>query len=336
MNYTFDRHEPLYDRMVFVLSLDMKKKKERILIGDESRIAQCLKTGNPEHELFYDKLRPLGTLLATFQPDSARSWDVSGFQPLWNALHSNRWKQPAFEKTAADFFKAQWEQGEPLSIYTALRLWEGYLRARLPRDRERAAEAYECDIRYLKDVLMDATESDMLSLDRTGISSYAWSPEDMHLDLWYPASDPSLECVVCYHSFLPLIAYYHNRLKAQGLVFRKCRICGKNFLAKSLRYSLCSEKCRKVQNRQNKRDFDARAKENSYDRIYKNECQHWRNVIHTAEKTSDFPPERLSAMKSAFADFKKEALARKSEVKNGTMTVKEFEDWILLKIPISD
>lgn len=106
------------------------------------------------------------------------------------------------------------------------------------------------------------------------------------------------------------------------------QICGKVFLARSLRYELCSEKCRKKQSLQNKRDFDERARENNYDLLYKNECQSWRNQINRAKKLPDFPADRLAAMQSAFEAFKKEALKRKQEVKTGKASPKNFMNWL--------
>ena len=114
-------------------------------------------------------------------------------------------------------------------------------------------------------------------------------------------------------------------------MYMRCKVCGKYFLAESLKYELCSEKCRKEQGKIKKREFDARAVENSYDRTYKNECQRWRNIIHRAEKSEDTSPETLSKMKSAFEDFKAEALKRKTAVKKGQSSSKEFEDWILVQ-----
>ena len=66
-------------------------------------------------------------------------------------------------------------------------------------------------------------------------------------------------------------------------------------------------------------------------RTYKNECQHWRNIIHRAEKSEDTSSEQLSKMKSAFEDFKAKALKRKTAVKKGQSSPKEFEDWILVQ-----
>ncbi len=38
MENQFVRHEPCYDRILFVLTLDRKKMKERILIGEELQV----------------------------------------------------------------------------------------------------------------------------------------------------------------------------------------------------------------------------------------------------------------------------------------------------------
>ena len=86
-------------------------------------------------------------------------------------------------------------------------------------------------------------------------------------------------------SFLPVFLYYHKRLTEWSLYFRTCKVCGKIFFAKSLKYTICSDKCRKKQNTQAKRDFDARALENEYDHIYKNEAQRWLHYIHRMKKS---------------------------------------------------
>ena len=113
--------------------------------------------------------------------------------------------------------------------------------------------------------------------------------EDTRLDLWFPDNRRTEECVSAYASLYPLITYYLNRLNDWGLCFRRCKVCGKYFLAKSQRYELCSDKCRKAQALQNKREFDERARENNYDLLYKNECQNWRNKINKAKRTSGIP-----------------------------------------------
>ncbi len=156
----------------------------------------------------------------------------------------------------------------------------------------------------------------------------AYPSEDTRFNLWFPNNRHTEECVSAYASLYPLITYYLNRLNDWGLCFQHCKVCGKYFLAKSQRYELCSDKCRKAQALQNKREFDERTRENHYDLLYKNECQNWLNKINRAKNTSGFPADRLENIQAAFADFKKEALQQKRAVKTGTASPKEFTDWL--------
>ena len=110
-----------------------------------------------------------------------------------------------------------------------------------------------------------------------------------------------------------------------SLYFRTCKV----FLAKSQKYTMCSDKCRQKMKTQAKRDFDARAIENEYDHIYKNEAQRWLYYIHRMEKSVDCQPERLVKIKSAYKSFNTEAKKRKKAVKEEKRTLVEFRNWIL-------
>lgn len=52
-------------------------------------------------------------------------------------------------------------------------------------------------------------------------------------------------------------------------------------------------------------------------------------MINKAKKTPGFPDDRLSRMLAAFEDFKKEALRRKTLVKNRKSSPEEFRNWIV-------
>ncbi|MCD8148778.1 MAG: DUF6076 domain-containing protein [Clostridiales bacterium] len=334
MKYQFDRHEPYGDKHLFVLALDRKKMKERILVGSDLEVRARL-DGNPDAEVLCDRSRPLGTFLINLGHDPDGQWNLRGLMPLNEALHSNRWKQPELEKSAADFLTAEALTGDPAKLYAAYRIWNGYLIAREYRDREAACDRFTREISHL--LLAFRLESAMFYDRESGKAErfqadtlyYGRTPEaDTCLTLWFPDSQRTSECAVAYESFLPLVTYYLNRLNDWGLCFRQCKVCGKYFLAKSQRYELCSDKCRKAQALQNKREYDERARENNYDLLYKNECQNWRNKINKAKKTPGFPEDRLAKMQAAFEDFKEEALHRKTAVKKRTASPDEFTDWL--------
>ena len=334
MEIQFTRSAPCYDRLLFVLSLDRKRMKERILIGDAQQIRFRLE-GSEDASVLYDVTRPLGTLLVDFEHDEDGTWNRLGLMPLHDALHTNRWMQPELERRSGDYLRGRFQSGDPVAVYLAARVWNGYLLAREPRDRDAACDRFMAEMSVLMAALhgerpleLDAETGRPRTIDLSA-RFYGHVPAaDTQLDLWYPAGKRVTECVAAYASFYPLITYYLNRLNDWSLCFRRCKVCGRVFLAKSQRYELCSDKCRKAQALQNKRDFDERARENNYDLLYKNECQNWRNKINKAAKLDGFPPEQLAAMRTAFEAFKKEALERKRVVKQNAASPKEFSDWL--------
>lgn len=334
MNYEFKRQEPILDQIILVLTLDKQKMKERILIGTDYEIQRRLK-GDKDIDLFCDVTRPLGSFLIEFENGTLGDWNQSGISPLRNALNTNCWAQPKLEQAASDFLTQKYLTGNPVSMYAAFRIWNDYLKAREPRDRKTACEYFvqkECRlITSFHEVSLLNLEDETGKAKKPELSHRYLSDvpqEDISLTLWFPDNRRNTECASIYASFYPLITYYLNRLNDWGLCFRKCKVCGKYFLAKSLRYELCSEKCKKAQALQNKREFDERARENNYDLLYKNECQNWRNKINKAKKTAGFPAARLEEMQTAFTAFKKEALQRKKAVKEKAASPKEFMDWL--------
>ena len=58
MEMEFVRHEPCYDRILFVLTLDRKKMKERILIGEELQVRFRLQ-GDMDADVLCDTTRPV-------------------------------------------------------------------------------------------------------------------------------------------------------------------------------------------------------------------------------------------------------------------------------------
>lgn len=140
MEMGFVRHEPCYGRVLLVLALDRQKKKERILIGEEMHIRLRLQ-GNMDADVLCDVVRPLGTFLAEFEHDPDGEWNRLGLAPLREALHTNRWRQPALEQAAGGFLEKKYLTGDPVRMYATFRIWNGYLLARQPRKGRKPADA---------------------------------------------------------------------------------------------------------------------------------------------------------------------------------------------------
>lgn len=115
MEYYFKRQEISGDKVLFVLVLDKKASKERILIGNEIEITKRL-WDDTDAGIYYDMTRPLGTLFKGFKRDNEAELIGKGFMPLWNALHSNRWKQLELEEVSSSFCSEMYQTRDPLSI----------------------------------------------------------------------------------------------------------------------------------------------------------------------------------------------------------------------------
>ena len=229
MDFEFVRHEPVYDRMIFVLTLDRQKMKERILVGEEQEIRFRLQ-GDGEADVLCDVTRPLGSLLAEFEHDPDREWNLNGLSPLREALHTNRWSQPALEQKAGDFLTKKYLTGDPVRMFAAFRIWNGYLQARLPREREEACERFMKKMGSLTAVFMG---DPVLKFDPNNGKPrllelshriYGMIPaEDTRLDLWYPDSRRDMECVAAYAS---------GNAKSAAKCFLPA-VCGMNFAVRN-------------------------------------------------------------------------------------------------------
>jgi hypothetical protein len=137
------------------------------------------------------------------------------------------------------------------------------------------------------------------------------------------------ETVVAVSSFLPVIFYYLNKVNEWRFVFQECKVCGKDFLARSRHYELCSDACRKEQAVIAKREFDERAKGDRLEQLDEAAYYYWYNRWRKLKKGKAANPEKAAAFKVAFDDFRKEAVRLKADVKRGEAQFGEFAVWLI-------
>jgi hypothetical protein len=159
-------------------------------------------------------------------------------------------------------------------------------------------------------------------------SEAALRDTDTEVSLWYPAKKRPFEVVVAFSSLLPIINYYLFKLNEWGYVFQQCKICGKDFVAKSRHYELCGDECRRVQALENKREFDERAKGDRLEQLHENAYNYWYNRLRKLKKGNAANPERAAAVDAAFKIYRKEAVKRKADVKNGDLSFSDFATWL--------
>ena len=158
--------------------------------------------------------------------------------------------------------------------------------------------------------------------------SRALRDNESSVELWYPVAKRPFETVVGTYSLLPVIAYYMHKIEEWGLVFQECKVCGKDFLARSRHYELCSDECRKNQAVTAKREFDERAKNDRLEQLDEAAYYYWYNRLRKLRKEKNANPEKMAAFKTAFDGFRSEAVRRKAEVKHGETKLADFSGWL--------
>ncbi|MDR1536846.1 MAG: hypothetical protein LBU32_02415 [Clostridiales bacterium] len=325
MEYDFTKRERDFGRIVFALTLDRKKMTERVIVGRNTEVSLRFERGIGE--VYYDETRPLGSLLIGLEADPTRQWNVNAAILRDSCgkvfpFDAQRWMQSA---PVADYLAQKYESGEPSAMFAAIRTWEEYLNFfnlnhGADLITERLAALYRPFVLYAENRPWQELAQDAMSA--------ALRDTDTEVSLWYPAKKRPFEVVAAFSSLLPVIQYCLFKLDEWGFVFQQCKICGKDFVAKSRHCELCGDECRRVQAALNKREFDGRAKGDKLEQLHENAYNYWYNRLRKLKKGKTADPERVAAVGAAFKEYRKEAVKRKTSVKNGEMSFSDFATWL--------
>jgi len=127
MDYDFTSREREFGRVVFAITLNKKRMTERIVIGrsDDAR----MRLDNGGGRVYYDEVRPLGSLAVSFEADKSGEWNKHGItlrESYGKAVprEAARWKMAA---PVSEYLRGKYENGEPSAMFAAIRTWEDYL-----------------------------------------------------------------------------------------------------------------------------------------------------------------------------------------------------------------
>jgi hypothetical protein len=326
MKYDFTRRERDFGRIVFALTLDRKKLTERIIIArsDDAR----LRLEHGAGDVYYDETRPIGSFLINFEGDRAGDWNKNGIilrESYDKAFPRTaaRWKHAA---PVGDFLTRKYENGEPSALFAAVKTWDEYLNCfnlnhGVDLLTERLAALYRPFALYSENRPWEELAPSAMTA--------ALRDTDTEVSLWYPVKKRPFEVVAAFSSLLPVIQYYIFKLNEWGYVFQQCKICGKDFVAKSRHYELCGNECRRVQAVENKREFDERAKGDRLEQLHENAYNYWYNRLRKLKKGTAANPERAADLDAAFKIYRKEAVKRKADVKSGELSFSDFATWLI-------
>lgn len=317
--------------VVMALKLDKMRGRERIIIGEEYHVRRCVE--GRDSDVLYNMERPLGEFLFSHEKQLDKEWNAEVIFPLKKAIISVRGRKEN-EATARKFLRGKEDSYDPIDVFTAYQCCRWYEESCTTLGNERSGERFEQRImgltRSFKKILWGEEKNYSVDQVMARMEQYAKvnsNENDTKACIWYPGKRRDAEYLIVEDSYVPAIWYYLNHLRDWGLCFCKCDNCGKVFLAPSRHYSLCSEDCRKEKSRQNKREFDARARENKYDIDYRNAYQRMHNWLNRLCKVEGISVERREYVESSFKTFCAEAIQQKKKIKTQA-DYKAFVNWL--------
>lgn len=318
--------------LVLALVLNKLKMRERVLVGEEDRVRAVLE-GKDDSELLYDRERALGQFLLDWETETVTDWSLDAFWELREALRT-RVDRSRHEEAGKTGLLDRAAAGSPIGVYTANRCWEVYC-------EQRAARGFQDRVRPFEEAVVDLTGDfgyRLLPQQRNyAIAELLEDARDylringcqngVELNVWYPWDKDSVECLMIRQNVLPAVVYYLHRLRDWGLCWCSCKKCGKWFLAPSRHHGLCSDGCRLVSGRENKRSHDAAVRDRAQEQAYKS-CYQRLNKRIKAYCASGVGAEETGKARDAFAAFREEAKTRKKQVRTQEQA-DAYRDWLL-------
>jgi predicted nucleic acid-binding Zn ribbon protein len=323
---------PLTRNCVLAVNLDMNKKTEDIIIGEAEDVRRCLNGLPHGNFLFPDGKRDLGALVMDYAPSAIGMADIRA------ALVSStgRHKSPFFGQ-AVKSLAEHYRSGNPIYMFTALLIWQEYNRAL--NDKNISANLYDAidDITlalrfHMVDEVKSWQEMDRRHPLRFLDADYRKFP----VELFFDSDKDAREYAVTDRSPLAIAVYYLKRIYDSGRYIQTCPICGRAFVAKTAGMTtLCSDDCRRVQGKENKRRFDERAKSISYEKASKNEYMYWYNRMCRL-RGMGLSEKGMNNAEQLFDSYKNEASRRKKDVIAKKATAADFESWLLAQRDVID
>jgi hypothetical protein len=300
---------------------------ERIVIARSDKARLRLEHG--VGDVYYDKTRPLGSLLIHFENDTNREWNtqVMTLRESYGKVfpfEAERWEMVAL---VSRFLSQKYKSDEPSVMFAAIRAWEDYLNC---YHMDHGADLLTEKLNLLFRPFFLYTDRKTWQEESAVALSRVIHEGESQVELWYPMKKRLFEVVVAVSSLLPVISYYLCKLEEWNLVFQECKVCGKYFAAKSRHYELCSDACRRVQAVTAKQEFDERARGDRLEQLDETAYNYWYTRLRKLKKGKNADSEKAAVIKVAFDAFRKEAVARKAAVKRCEMKFSGLSGWLAL------
>lgn len=318
---------PKTEHCAMALGLDMKTRKEHIIIGEMDDIWWYLAGSNPaEERLLLNVKRPFGTLIEElFDSCSTDARDAAtGF---WPDTIRNR---PDLSYKAAEVVERMYASENLVWRFTALRLWQEYCHIWDQPPTRAITDT-------LDDIIRPVCTSRRSQIETwQNIHTYANLYSYLDLDeLKYPArimygeGTRMTAYVVSDFNVYPLFIHYLHTVYTRNEFFQYCKRCGKMYPAHTANIKgFCSEECRKAQQKENRQRYDEKVEDDAAERAYRNCYMYWYNRLKKIRNKMIVPGERLEFLNAEFEKFREQAKPMKRDVQSGKKPDGEFTAWL--------
>ena len=322
---------PILEKPLIAVRIDLKRKREHIVIGEFDDVNRYLR-GWKKRTIIFEEIRPIGSFLLDIKPKAMELRDLMGH------LYNNICKKPYINtKVIEDFYN----EGNPPMKFLILKIWGEYLNAlerfadkkdkesekNKARDMYTAREEMTLPFRYiLMDEILKWQGSDIINpLSDMPYEYYKYPVQKILV----PDRRNIIEYLVSDNTLLPIIISYMQTIYEEKKYFSYCKVCGKLFLSTDFNKNvICSDKCRKAQQKKNKQKFDNATCKVDYEITYRNENMYWYNRIQKAKKRN-LDEKALAELQEAYKEFQSVASIMKKQVKDGTLSFNDFDMWYL-------
>lgn len=316
---------PITTNCTFAMRLDIEAEQEHIIIGELPEVLRYLR-GHASAKTLVNAKRPIGTfILECSKPIATQLADVRA------ALSSStgKKKSPYFEKSREILYEL-WRSDNLVYRYVAVRIWQEYHRA--CKDDER--DLYG-NIETISLPLMFNLQNDILDWQQQEPQNpMGCLSNDYFLhpaSVLYAKGKALTEYMAADLSLLPLVVYYLKTVYNTKTYIQSCKRCGKLFRAKTANIAtFCSDKCKREQNKENKRRFDEKAKDIPYETAYETNYMYWYNRVKKLRQNAP-DTDKLAKVETAFKTFRDEAIQKKKVVADGKADAGEYMGWLLVQ-----
>lgn len=315
----------------FAVSIDLKNRKEHILIGEYKDLLAYLH-GNKAVSLLYRERRELGAFLMNLDDCAAHADTLYSVKEHLIEFLKN--EDYAELDVANAIFSKLYQTENPIMMYTVFLLRQELKKARKRRSKTMSMNTF---LKFFSGAALPfsfSVQQQILERQKGNpLNPLAYLDKDFlfHIiGVAYTGGSTPMEYFITQDSIMPIVVFYLKRLYDNHLFIQKCPVCKKLFTTNNLKESsFCSPECIREKNKINKQKYDKKVRDIPYEQSYRSAYMYWYKGLKKIEKMNYVSSADVQAAQNAMQEFCSEALKKKKSVADGGLDQAAYIDWLL-------